>query len=291
MHLINRTGRLLSRILALLFVLCASVFAQDPAQRKQIPDKLVVLTFDDSAKSHFTVVRPLLKQYGFNATFFITEGFDFADNKRDYMTWAQIAQLHQEGFEIGNHTRDHLGITDKTVDRLDEQLAAIEQKCRQHNIPRPVTFAWPGNATSNKAFEILSNHGIKFARRGGAPEYPYQDGRGFAYQPGKDHPLLLPSAGDARPDWTLEDLMRAVEQARDGKIAILQFHGAPDTAHSWVNTPQRNFAAFMKYLAINKYQVVALRDLAGFAGTDATPTDPLKIIRERQAKLAELEAS
>ena len=40
--------------------------------RKSIPDKLVVLTFDDSKASHYTVVRPLLKKYGFGATFFIT---------------------------------------------------------------------------------------------------------------------------------------------------------------------------------------------------------------------------
>src|SRR5262249_5897604 len=37
-----------------------------PGQALQpIPDKLVVLTFDDASKSHFTVARPLLKKYGF----------------------------------------------------------------------------------------------------------------------------------------------------------------------------------------------------------------------------------
>src|ERR1044072_9791609 len=76
-----------------------------------IPDKLVVLTFDDSAKSHYTVARPILTKYKFGATFFITEGFDFPTNKNDYMTWKEIAQLHQDGFEIGNHTLDHKGVT------------------------------------------------------------------------------------------------------------------------------------------------------------------------------------
>lgn len=38
-------------------------FALEP-----IPDKLVVLTFDDSAKSHFTVARPILTKYKFGAT-------------------------------------------------------------------------------------------------------------------------------------------------------------------------------------------------------------------------------
>ncbi len=252
------------------------------AIRKVIPDKSVVLTFDDSSKSHFTVVRPLLKQYGFGATFFITEGFDFPDNKRDYMTWEEITQLHQDGFEIGNHTRDHLGITDRTVGQLDEQLRGIEQKCQDCGIPKPTSFAWPGNAITQQAFAILNAHGIRFARRGGAPEYPYEKGRGFAYEPGVDHPLMLPSAGDARPDWTLDDLIRAVEQAQNGRVAILQFHGTPDTAHSWVNTPQQNFEAFMKYLAVNEYNVVALRDLNEYVDADVKPTDPQDIVRRRK---------
>ena len=252
---------------------------------KEIPDKLVVLTFDDSARSHFTVVRPVLLQYGFGATFFITEGFDFRDNKKDYMTWDQIAQLHREGFEIGNHTQDHLGITDATVDRLEQQLKGIEKACARHGIPRPVTFAWPGNATTSKAFDILTEHGIRFARRGGSPEYPYPEGRGFAYEPGKDHPFLLPSAGDARPSWKLPDLILAVKQARQGRVAILQFHVTPDTAHSWVNTSSENFKAFMKYLLIHKYTVISLRDLSRYKMTDAVPRDPQQIIRSRQLQL------
>ena len=76
-----------------------------------IPDKLVVLTFDDSVKSHYTVVRPILKKHGFGATFFITEGFDFKTDKQRYLTWEEIAELHRDGFEIGNHTRDHMGLS------------------------------------------------------------------------------------------------------------------------------------------------------------------------------------
>ena len=245
-----------------------------------------MLTFDDSAKSHYTIVRPILLKYKFGATFFITEGFDFRDNKRDYMTWEEIAELHRDGFEIGNHTRDHLGISDKNVPKLAEQLQAISDRCKEHNIPSPVTFAWPGNATSLDAFPILKEHGIRFARRGGAPEYPYEKGQGFAFQPGADHPLLLPSAGDARPNWTLDDFIRAADQAREGRVAILQFHGAPDTAHSWVSTAQENFDAYMHYLATNNFKVIALRDLANYTGTQTEPADAMTIIQERQKSLA-----
>jgi peptidoglycan/xylan/chitin deacetylase (PgdA/CDA1 family) len=91
-----------------------------------IPDRLVVLTFDDASKSHFTVARPVLLKYKFGATFFVTEGWDFATNKRDYMTWEEIARLHKDGFEVGNHTKDHVGVTDKTVrDLIQDYIDAL----------------------------------------------------------------------------------------------------------------------------------------------------------------------
>jgi peptidoglycan/xylan/chitin deacetylase (PgdA/CDA1 family) len=251
-----------------------------------IPERLVVLTFDDSVKSHFDVVRPILKKYGFGGTFFITEGFDFPTNKQDYMTWEEIAQLHRDGFEIGNHTRDHLGINDKTVEQLQQQLRGIQDRCREHGIPAPISFAWPGNAFTTRALPILGEHGIQFARRGGMPEFPYEQGRGSPYEPGFDHPLLIPTAGDARPDWEFDDFRRAVQQARGGKIAVLQFHGVPDRAHPWVHTSPEKFEHYMNFLAQEHYQVIALRDLARFVDPAVVPQDAEGVIRDRQALLA-----
>jgi len=264
----------------LLVFLAATAQAVEP-----IPDKLVVLTFDDSVKSHFSIVRPILKDYGFGATFFITEGFSFKTNKEDYMTWEEIAQLHRDGFEIGNHTRDHQGVSKKTLNEVTEQLEAINARCKQHGIPRTTSFAYPGNAFDPGGFELLAKAGIQFARRGGAPEYPYKQGRGFAYEPGRDHPLLLPSAGDARPNWTMPDFIRAVQQAKDGKIAILQFHGVPDNEHPWVHTPRENFVAYMKYLQLHEYKVIALRDLEKYVDHKQFPTRYDAVIEERKATL------
>lgn len=266
----------------LLFLAWMPLFAPSA---EPIPDKVVVLTFDDSSKSHHTVARPLLLKHRFGATFFITEGFDFPTNKKDYMTWEEIAQLHRDGFEIGNHTIGHQGVTDKTLPDLSAQVRGINLQCEKHGIPKPVSFAYPGNAIVPGALPVLKDLGIRFARRGGSPEHPYKDGRGFAFEPGKDHPLLLPSAGDARPTWTLEDLKLAVGQARNGKIAILQFHGVPDTAHAWVNTGKEQFESFLDYLAREKFTVIALRDLANYVDGSQVPEDPLKVIRERQELL------
>ena len=250
-----------------------------------IPDKLVVLTFDDSAKSHYTTVRPILKRYGFGATFFITEGFDFPTNKTDYMTWQEIVELARDGFEIGNHTRDHISMTKEHIAGLEEQVETINNQCIAHGIPRTRSFAYPANAITPEALPVLKKLGIRFARRGGSPEYKYPDGRGFAYEPGLDHSLLVPSAGDARPDWTLDDFIAAVDQARHGRIAVLQFHGVPDTAHSWVNTSVQQFDAYMNYLAKNNYTAIAMRDLAKYVDSDVTPSDPQRIIEDRQQSL------
>ena len=56
----------------------------DQILRKPIPDKLVVLTFDDGCKSQATFVAPILKQHNFGATFYITEGLGFLNNKEAY---------------------------------------------------------------------------------------------------------------------------------------------------------------------------------------------------------------
>ncbi|NOZ39773.1 MAG: polysaccharide deacetylase family protein [Planctomycetes bacterium] len=266
---------------ALLVVLSNQLVALEP-----IPEKLVVLTFDDSVRSHFTVVRPILQKYDFGATFFVTEGFDFPTNKQDYMTWEQIAQLHKDGFEIGNHTRDHMGVTAKDLPKLKEQLEGIAIRCEEHGIPRPTSFAFPGNAIDEGGLPILREHGIRFARRGGAPEYPYERGRGSAYEPGLDHPLLIPSAGDARPDWEMDDFTNAVAQAQRGRIAVLQFHGVPDNAHPWVHTQPDKFEAYMRYLALGGFRVIAMRDLEKYVDWDVTPQKYDGVIKDRQQAIA-----
>ncbi len=250
-----------------------------------IPDRLVVLTFDDAKASHYTVVRPLLKKYGFGATFFITEGFTFRTNKEEYLTWDQIRELDRDGFEIGNHTRDHMGLSSANLPKLEEQVEAINTQCAAHGIPRPISFAYPGNAINPAGIPILESLGFRFARRGGAPEYPYEDGNGVAYEPGRDHPLLLPTAGDARPSWTLENLKRAASQAANGRIAILQFHGAPDVEHPWVHTSRERFEQYMAYLHEQGFKAIAVRDLAKYVDWRQKPDDPWKIIEQRKAQL------
>ncbi|MBM3881379.1 MAG: polysaccharide deacetylase family protein [Verrucomicrobia bacterium] len=251
-----------------------------------LPPRSVVLTFDDAVKSHATFVAPLLEELGFSATFFITEGFEFASNKTDYLTWEEIRGLHDAGFEIGNHTRDHLGVSAKTLDQLPAQIEAINARCREYGIPAPVSFAYPGNGFVVEALPLLKAAGFKFARRGGSPEYSYAEGGGVGYEPGRDHPLLIPSVGDARPHWTLADFRAALNRAGPGSLAVLQFHGVPDRQHPWVHTSPERFREFMQDLKDHDYRVLALRDLERYVDLTGAPADPWAPIRERMEQLA-----
>ena len=214
------------------------------------PQKTVVLTFDDSVKSQVEFAAPLLKKYGFNATFFITEGFSFKTRKDLYMTWAEIKKLHDDGFEIGNHTQHHKNVRKLTVEQLHASLDHIEKQCKKHGIPKPVSFCYPGYATSDKALKVLKERGYKYARCGGER----------ACVLGQENKLLLPQAFDGKPKSTLEQFIKAVDKADEKHVPILTFHGVPDIEHPWVNTDQDKFLKYMNYLKENNFKVIALRD-------------------------------
>ncbi|MEC7867906.1 MAG: polysaccharide deacetylase family protein [Candidatus Poribacteria bacterium] len=231
-----------------------------------IPNRLVVLTFDDGNKSDFTYVAPLLNRYGFGATFYITEGLNFLENKEYYLTWEEVHQLHQSGFEIGNHTRHHKNVNSQTQEEFLADLEYIDARCQQYNIPIPETFCYPGYNHGPQALEVLTKKGMRFARRGIYPEFPHESegGRGPAYDPNIHHRLLIPTTGASGPNWSFDDFVWAVEQAKDEKIAILTFHGVPALEHPWVNTFPDDFKVYMDFLNDHGFTVIALRDLSKY---------------------------
>ncbi len=269
-------GRLLSRALILAAASLLLFVSTHPARALEpVPDKTVVLTFDDSVQSHHDFVAPLLKELGFGATFFVTALW--MSDRDNFMSWQDIAELHELGFEIGNHSWSHWSFgSPKNAGRLAGQLALVENELAKVGVPKPVSFAWCGNAFSPQAMELLEANGYRFARRGMQPEIPYGKIQpGPLYDITAHHPLLIPSAGDAYPDWTLDDFKAVVDRAKDGRIAIVQFHGVPDVAHPWVHTPPERFREYMRYLKDNGFNVIAMRDLARFTDPAAPVEDAM----------------
>lgn len=256
---------------------------------ESVPDKTVVLTFDDSVKSHRTFVGPLLKQYKFGATFFVTHLW--MNDTDNFMIWADIAELHEMGFEIGNHSWTHANFSSpKHAARLAGELALIENELKKFGIPKPVSFAWCGNAFGPEARTVLQAAGYQYARRGMQPEIPYGEiVPGPLYDPAQHDPLLIPTAGDGYPEWTLDHFKKVVDRAKNGKIVVVQFHGVPDIAHPWVHTPQDRFNEYMDYLKTEDFNVIALKDIAQFRDPSDGNKDPLIQTRYPQKAESELE--
>ena len=109
--------------------------------RGNVPQRAVVLTFDDGYASHFELVAPLLVRYRFGGTFFVT-----VDDvgRPGYVTWDQVRKLAFLGMEIGSHGASHRPLTSLSADELDQELAGSKQRIEQE-LGRPVpAIAAPG---------------------------------------------------------------------------------------------------------------------------------------------------
>jgi peptidoglycan-N-acetylglucosamine deacetylase len=235
--------------LFLLFLLSLYFSVNGQILKKKIPNKLVVLSFDDATASQYTVVAPLLQQYGFGATFFVCEYPTKMPDRSAYMNWQQIRELDTMGFEIANHTRTHRPVNKMTKSQFVEELHYIEAQCDSMGITKPSNFAYPGYNLNAETLEILQQQGYQFARAGGSR----------AYEPLQDSPLLVPSW--ATNATNKEQIMAALKQAKKGRIVVLTLHGVPDVEHPWVNTPPELFKEYLQYLSDHHYKVIAFRDL------------------------------
>ena len=237
------------RLSVTIITIFCCMMARAQILRQPIPDKTVVLTFDDAPASQYSVVAPLLQQYGFDATFFVCE---FPPNYSDsslYMNWRQIRELDYMGFEIASHTRSHAKVASLTKPQLIQELIYIEAKCDSLEIAKPVNFAYPGYSLSPLVVNTLDEQGYAFARAGG----------GRPYDPLKDHPLLVPSW--ATDSTNKEEIMQALAQAKDGKIVVLTIHGVPDIEHPWVDTPPTLFKEYLQYFSDNAFSVLSMKGL------------------------------
>lgn len=224
--------------------------------RKPIPEKMVVLTFDDGCRSHATFVGPLLKKYGFGATFYITRFGNPALDPGMYMSWAEIKGLETMGFEIGNHTWYHNQFGgDKEESKLPGSILQLEDAFRSNNIAKPTTFCWPIYTVSKGLFHALAENGYLFARSGGRNDRPYT--------PTVESPFQTPSF-TIMANTPLETFTSAARRAVRGRIPIYTFHGVPDIEHPGVGVAPALFEQMMKYLKDNQYTVIAMRDIATY---------------------------
>jgi len=212
-------------IMVVLFAVGVMIVRAEPAKvddpngvlKRPIPDKLIVLTFDDGCASGYTVVDPVLKSFGFGASFYVCDFDSFNTRKDWYLTWRQMKALIADGFELGNHTKGHGSSLSAFVGMEDELFA--------HDVlPKPTTVCWPLYATGWSFCEDLAKMGYTFGR-GGYVQRPYR--------PTLDNPWDVPSY-TLNNGVSMEMFARIVRRAVNGKVVVLTYHGVPDMEHGAV---------------------------------------------------------
>jgi peptidoglycan/xylan/chitin deacetylase (PgdA/CDA1 family) len=130
--------------------------AQHLTHGAPLPEKPVILTFDDGYADNYTYAFPLLREYGYRATFFVLT--DFVDQRRPaYMSWTQIEEMARTGMEFGSHTRDHTDLRRRSYDYLVWQLLGSKQTLEAH-LGRPMqVFCYPSGKYDAGVAEVLAS--------------------------------------------------------------------------------------------------------------------------------------
>lgn len=133
-----------------------TVLLKDLISKYSLPDKTVVLTFDDGHISNYTLALPLLLKYRFCAEFFITT--EWVGNDR-YLSENQIQELYYSGMGIGSHGVSHAylnGLDDTFLEReLTESKNSVEMI-----IGKTVdSISAPGGRISRRVWEFAKNVG------------------------------------------------------------------------------------------------------------------------------------
>lgn len=81
------------------------------SHHSNIPQKKVVLTFDDGYRDFYVKAFPILKKYGFSATVFLPTAFIGSKRSglkdKEHLTWDEVVELYREGITFGSHTVTH----------------------------------------------------------------------------------------------------------------------------------------------------------------------------------------
>lgn len=86
----------------------ADEYAEIHKNKQELPERTVVLTFDDGLRNLYNVAYPLLKSYRLKAIAFIMPGWI---GKKGMITWEQAHEMHQAGIvDFQSHTMYHTGI-------------------------------------------------------------------------------------------------------------------------------------------------------------------------------------
>jgi peptidoglycan/xylan/chitin deacetylase (PgdA/CDA1 family) len=133
--------------------------------------KTVVITFDDGYRDFYTDAMDAMRQCGFTATIFLATDRIKDSPVRiegvDYLTWAEVSELHEAGITFGSHTVTHPDLRSLGPDQIEYEVGCSKETI-EHKIGAAVEsfsypFAFPEEDKDFTKFlvDILENQGFE----------------------------------------------------------------------------------------------------------------------------------
>jgi peptidoglycan/xylan/chitin deacetylase (PgdA/CDA1 family) len=132
----------------------------DDLANGNIPEKPIILTFDDGYSNFYQNAFPLIKSHKMKAVSFIITGYIGGS---DYMTTEQIKEISDYGIEIGSHTISHPDLS--TLSEKSSRSQIFDSKKTLENmLSKPViSFCYPSGKYTAETESLVKEAGYTFA--------------------------------------------------------------------------------------------------------------------------------
>jgi len=99
-----------------------------------LPERTVVLSFDDGYEDFYSKAMPLLSKYEFTATLFMTSGWvkEAGPAGPPMLSWAQLSDVARAGIEVGAHSTTHPQLDQLDGEHLHHELFDSKKEIEDH---------------------------------------------------------------------------------------------------------------------------------------------------------------
>lgn len=128
-----------------------------------LPEKPVCITFDDGYLDSYTIVYPMMKEYGFPWTLFVIT--DDVGKPGNRMTWEQLKEMaDSHTVTISNHTLSHPKLHNlASKDEKFKEIVEANKALKYHLGVDNTWLAYPYGDYDEEVIEICKQAGIKMA--------------------------------------------------------------------------------------------------------------------------------
>lgn len=176
-------------------------------------EQVVLLTYDDAPDGHTLEIAEALEEHDAPAIFFVN-GMYLQDEEGQEI----LREIHEMGFEIGNHTQTHENLTTIPEDQQYEEIIETSDLVEEITGKRPRFFRAPFGANTQFSTETALEDGMMLMNwtYGYDWEAEYQDPEALA-DIMVNTELLIPGANLLMHDreWTMEATPAIIEGLRD----------------------------------------------------------------------------